>query len=116
MPLPVVYEGPAAAVLSPLSLSSQTDQRIIFVPCHCCMILFQHFDFFLQCSKMSVPRSLFYFGELGGYFYAVSGYSAPNCDTPTVERYCAQTDKWHMVAPLLVKVHELAGGAFVKLF
>lgn len=63
-----------------------------------------------QCSNMNVPRSLFYFGELDGLVYAVSGCTASNADTYTAERYLPGQDSWEMIAPLEVRVHELAGG------
>lgn len=58
---------------------------------------------------MQVPRSLFYFGELDGSLYAVTGCTSPNTDTPTVERYSPLRDKWEMLNSVRVKVHELAG-------
>ena len=64
---------------------------------------------------MNVPRSLFYFGELNGFMYAVSGCTASNADTHTVERYLPGRDSWEMMAPLDVRVHELAG-EFEKIF
>ncbi|ESN92750.1 hypothetical protein HELRODRAFT_189601 [Helobdella robusta] len=77
-----------------------TNKVYVFNPVH---------SIWSQCSKMHVPRSLFYLGELAGHMYAVSGYTAPNTDTPTVEKYIPTEDRWCMLAPLPVRVHELAG-------
>lgn len=58
---------------------------------------------------MQVPRSLFYFGELDGNLYSVTGCTSPNMDTPTVERYSPSENKWKMMNAVPNEVHELAG-------
>ncbi|ESN92674.1 hypothetical protein HELRODRAFT_189564 [Helobdella robusta] len=61
-----------------------------------------------QCSKMNVPRKNFYFGEMNGHLYAVSGRSFISL-TGTVEKYVPREDRWLMSAPLPVETFNLAG-------
>ena len=58
---------------------------------------------------MSVPRSLFYMGELGGCLYAVCGWTAPNRVTKTVEKYIPRLNMWKSASSLDIGIHEHAG-------
>ncbi|ESN92804.1 hypothetical protein HELRODRAFT_189623 [Helobdella robusta] len=62
-----------------------------------------------KCSKMNFPRSLFYFGQMNGHLYAVAGSIEPKKDTRTVEKYIPKEDRWCMLAPLFVSLHEMSG-------
>ncbi|ESN92673.1 hypothetical protein HELRODRAFT_108080 [Helobdella robusta] len=63
-----------------------------------------------KCCSMYVPRKDFYFGELDGHLYAVSGRTFIT-RTPTVEKYIPQKNRWAMLAPLPVDSSRPAGCA-----
>ncbi|ESO04248.1 hypothetical protein HELRODRAFT_172604 [Helobdella robusta] len=60
-----------------------------------------------RCS-MNNPRCNFYFGEMDGHLYAVSG-SSYNTSIRTVEKYIPQEDRWLMLAPLPVATYRSGG-------
>ncbi|ESO04250.1 hypothetical protein HELRODRAFT_172606 [Helobdella robusta] len=60
-----------------------------------------------RCS-MYVPRGEFYFGELAGQLYAVSGRWFGK-RTDTVEKYIPEEDRWLTVAPLPVATYSSGG-------
>ena len=63
----------------------------------------------MQMSPMSVPRSLFYLGALGGCLYAVCGWTGPNSVTRSVERFIPANNSWETMGTMPMGLHEHAG-------